>query len=69
LHEQAGSSFSPAFSAAACRGFGATGWTVLNEAGDRKYGDFDFWAVRVESGAPRCTRVARYETRTGTLVR
>lgn len=23
------------------------------EAGDRRYGDFDFWAVRVENSAPR----------------
>jgi branched-chain amino acid transport system substrate-binding protein len=58
-----------AFTTAAASGFGATGWMVLNEAGDRKYGDFDFWAVRQVDGAPRWTRVARYETRTGTIVR
>jgi branched-chain amino acid transport system substrate-binding protein len=58
-----------AFTTAAATGFGATGWMVLNEAGDRKYGDFDFWAVRPVSGEPRWTRVARYETRTGTIVR
>jgi branched-chain amino acid transport system substrate-binding protein len=57
-----------AFTTAAATGFGATGWTVLNEAGDRKYGDFDFWAVRRVGGEPRWTRVARYETRTGTIV-
>lgn len=58
-----------AFTTAAATGFGATGWMVLNEAGDRKYGDFDFWAVRQLGGEPRWTRVARYETRTGTIVR
>jgi len=58
-----------AFTTAAASGFGATGWMVLNEAGDRKYGDFDFWAVRQVGGEPRWTRVARYETRTGTIVR
>ncbi|HSJ26076.1 MAG TPA: ABC transporter substrate-binding protein [Longimicrobiales bacterium] len=58
-----------AFTTAAASGYGATGWTVLDEAGDRKYGDFDFWAVGDEAGVPRWTRVARYESRTGRLVR
>lgn len=58
-----------AFTTAASSGYGATGWTVLNEAGDRKYGDFDFWAVRMQDGTPRWTRVARYESRTKRLVR
>lgn len=58
-----------AFGEAAARHFGATGWTVLNAAGDRLYGDFDFWAIRMESGAPRWGRVAQYESRTGRLVR
>jgi branched-chain amino acid transport system substrate-binding protein len=58
-----------AFMTAAGSGFGATGWTVLNEAGDRRYGDFDFWAVRLEDGVPRWTRVAQYQTRTGRIVR
>ena len=25
---------------------GITGNTSLNQAGDRKYGDYDFWAIR-----------------------
>ena len=58
-----------AFTTAAATGFGATGWMVLNEAGDRKYGDFDFWAVQQVDGQPGWARVARYETRTGTIVR
>lgn len=55
------------FGEAAARYFGATGWTVLNEAGDRLYGDFDFRAIRMESGGPRWGRVARFESRTGRL--
>jgi branched-chain amino acid transport system substrate-binding protein len=58
-----------AFMTAAASGYGATGWTVLNDAGDRKYGDFDFWAVQQAGGALRWTRVARYQTRTGRIVR
>ena len=58
-----------AFTTAASTHFGATGWTVLNDAGDRKYGDFDFWAVRPVGGAPQWTRVAQYETQTGRVVR
>jgi branched-chain amino acid transport system substrate-binding protein len=58
-----------AFTTAAATQFGATGWTVLNAAGDRKYGDFDFWAVREVDGVPAWTRVAQYETRTGRIVR
>ena len=40
--------------------FGATGWTALNEAGDRKFGDYDFWAVREDNGAFLWERVASY---------
>ena len=58
-----------AFTTAAFTQYGATGWTVLNPAGDRKYGDFDFWAVREMAGKPAWVRVAQYETRTGRIVR
>jgi branched-chain amino acid transport system substrate-binding protein len=58
-----------AFTTAAATGYGATGWTVLDEAGDRRYGDFDFWAIRMEDGVPRWSRVAVYESRTGRLFR
>jgi hypothetical protein len=58
-----------AFTTAASTQFGATGWTVLNAAGDRKYGDFDFWAVREVAGAPAWVRVAQFETRTKRVVR
>jgi branched-chain amino acid transport system substrate-binding protein len=58
-----------AFTTAAASGYGATGWTVLNDAGDRRYGDFDFWAVVKTDGQPRWERVARYESRTGRVTR
>jgi branched-chain amino acid transport system substrate-binding protein len=58
-----------AFTTAASNHFGATGWTVLNAAGDRKYGDFDYWAVREVDGAPKWVPVGHYETQTGRLVR
>jgi len=58
-----------AFTTAASTHYGATGWTVLNNAGDRKYGDFDYWAIRMVNGAPQWTLVAKYETRTGRVVR
>jgi branched-chain amino acid transport system substrate-binding protein len=58
-----------AFTTAAATHYGATGWAVLNEAGDRRYGDFDFWAIRMQDGVPLWTRVAVYEARTGRLTR
>lgn len=48
---------------------GATGWTALNAAGDRQYADFDFWAIRPSGTTYAWTRVAGYETRSGTLSR
>lgn len=58
-----------AVTTAAARHYGATGWTVLNEAGDRRHGDYDFWAIRLEDGGPRWRRVAVYESRMGRLTR
>lgn len=58
-----------AFTTAAASGYGATGWTVLNEAGDRRYGDFDFWAIRMNGDEPSWTRIARYESRAERLIR
>jgi branched-chain amino acid transport system substrate-binding protein len=48
---------------------GTTGWTALNAAGDRQYADFDFWAIRPVGATHAWTRVAGYETRSGTLSR
>jgi branched-chain amino acid transport system substrate-binding protein len=58
-----------AFTTAAASHYGATGWTVLDDAGDRRYGDFDFWGIRTDNGQPRWIRVGRYAARTGLLVR
>src|SRR5690606_34661953 len=33
---------------AASRHYGATGWTALDDSGDRRYGDFDFWAIELQ---------------------
>nr|QNO54185.1 penicillin-binding protein activator LpoA [Methanosarcinales archaeon ANME-1 ERB7] len=45
--------------------FGATGWTVLNEAGDRKFGNYDFWAVREDNDTFMWEHVARYQVDPG----
>jgi branched-chain amino acid transport system substrate-binding protein len=49
--------------------YGATGWTVLNAAGDRQYANFDFWAVRPSGASHAWTRTADYDTKLGTLTR
>lgn len=49
--------------------YGASGWTTLNAAGDRKFGDFDFFAL-FQSGSNFNWRLAaQYNTRTGVLIR
>jgi branched-chain amino acid transport system substrate-binding protein len=45
--------------------FGATGWTALNEAGDRKFGNYDFWAVREDNGTFMWEDVAIYQVDPG----
>jgi branched-chain amino acid transport system substrate-binding protein len=57
------------FTNAAATYHGTTGWTALNAAGDRQYADFDFWAIRPSGSTHAWTRVAGYETRSGTLSR
>ncbi len=46
---------------------GVTGPMELNEAGDRKRGNDDFWAVRVSAGGPEWLRVATYDSLTHAL--
>ena len=53
------------FASAAEAYFGTTGWTALNAAGDRRFADFDFWAIR----GGRWVRVAKYDTRSRTFIR
>lgn len=48
---------------------GASGWTMLNAAGDREFANFDFWAVRPAGSTHAWARVAGYDTRSGTLTR
>jgi branched-chain amino acid transport system substrate-binding protein len=57
------------FQVAAGTHYGATGWTVLNAAGDRREGIFDFWAIRTAGTGRAWTQVASYDTRLGTLTR
>jgi len=48
--------------------YGTSGWTKLNAAGDRKYGDFDFFSL-VSSGSGFSWRLsAQYNTQTNALV-
>ena len=49
-----------ALTANANRYWGATGATTLDAAGDRKVGNFDFFAIRLKDGARKWVRVARY---------
>ncbi|MBI3797508.1 MAG: hypothetical protein HY268_11165 [Deltaproteobacteria bacterium] len=48
--------------------FGTTGWTILNAAGDRQFGNFDFWVIREVGNSPQWTPVARYNTATKEIV-
>ena len=57
------------FETAAGSYYGATGWTALNAAGDRRHGNFDFWAIRPSGTSHAWVRVATYDTRQGTLAR
>jgi branched-chain amino acid transport system substrate-binding protein len=49
--------------------YGASGWTVLNPAGDRKYGDFDFFALSQSGSTYSWFTAAQYNTQTGILTR
>jgi branched-chain amino acid transport system substrate-binding protein len=44
--------------------YGTTGWTALNPAGDRKFADYDFWAVRQEGNTLQWQHIARYQVDT-----
>ena len=49
--------------------YGASGWTKLNAAGDRKFGDFDFFSL-TQSGANFSWILSgQFNTQTGALVR
>jgi branched-chain amino acid transport system substrate-binding protein len=42
------------------RYFGATGWTALNDAGDRRTGNYDFYGLQVSGETFEWVRVAQY---------
>ena len=58
-----------AFTKQADNYFGVTGWTTLNEAGDRAEATYDFWGIRLFLNAPEWYILARYNNATKTLVR
>lgn len=58
-----------AFVTAADGFYGASGWTKLNSAGDRKFGDFDFFALSQSGSTFTWVLAAQYSTQTGVLVR
>jgi branched-chain amino acid transport system substrate-binding protein len=49
--------------------FGSTGWTRLNEAGDREYATYDFWGIVMFLNAFEWQIRARYDNATGVLTR
>jgi branched-chain amino acid transport system substrate-binding protein len=49
--------------------YGTSGWTALNAAGDRRFGDFDFFGLAQSGGATTWTLRAHYKTQTGVLTR
>jgi branched-chain amino acid transport system substrate-binding protein len=49
--------------------FGASGWTALNQAGDREIADYDFWAIRDREGTLEWQRIAHYQGAADRLVR
>jgi branched-chain amino acid transport system substrate-binding protein len=55
--------------AAADQFYGASGWTKLNPAGDRKFGDFDFFALSQNGSTFSWGLAAQYSTQTGVLTR
>ena len=58
-----------AFVTAADGFHGTSGWTKLNPAGDRKFGNFDFLVLSQNGSAFTWTLAAQYNTQTGVLTR
>ena len=58
-----------AFVTAADAFYGASGWTKLNAAGDRQFGDFDFFVLSQSGSAFAWGLAAQYNTQTGVLTR
>ena len=49
--------------------FGSTGWTRLNEAGDREFATYDFWGIGMFLNDFEWEIRARYDNATGVLTR
>jgi branched-chain amino acid transport system substrate-binding protein len=49
--------------------YGASGWTALNPAGDRKFGDFDFFSLTQSGANFSWVLSAQYNTQSGVLTR
>lgn len=49
--------------------YGASGWTKLNPAGDRAFGDFDFFSLSQSGSTFTWGLAAQYSTQTGVLTR
>ncbi len=49
--------------------YGASGWTKLNPAGDRQFGDFDFFSLSQSGSTFTWGLAAQFNTQTGTLTR
>jgi branched-chain amino acid transport system substrate-binding protein len=49
--------------------YGVSGWTELNEAGDRAWATYDFWGVAGDSSTPFWHVVARYNNANNSLER
>ena len=47
--------------------FGASGWVVLDEAGDRAFADYDLWAVVEEDGTFKWEHVGAYRYATDSI--
>jgi branched-chain amino acid transport system substrate-binding protein len=49
--------------------YGTTGWTKLNAAGDRQFGNFDFFSLKTTAGSTSWLLSGTYDTQTHTLTR
>lgn len=59
-------SFRENFINEAANTFGKTGWTKLNAAGDREYGNFDMMAIRLFHDEPKWVRIGTYSSSSNT---
>ncbi|HRY33837.1 MAG TPA: penicillin-binding protein activator [Bacteroidales bacterium] len=62
-------SYMDIFTRTAANYFGVTGWTSLNEAGDRKYAVYDFWGMRLFLNEFTWRRIGTYDNLTAKLER